>query len=309
MTGTIFLTAVSANNLAPVRLMIDSLRTFGGELADAPFWVFASDPSTGSPVPAAPAQAGQRPEPVRALETGSTRVLPLTAPDPVTTYTLGKKVTACARAEELAPAGTRSLVWIDAAYLFCQPPTLFALSADCDAAFRPVHIRNVGLSPSEPLDAFWSGIYSALGVDDVRTTVTSFVDGQLLRTYFNSHAFAINPALGLMRGWYEHFQLLVSNKSFQSVACTDESHQIFLFQALLSALVATSIDPARICFLPPTYNYPYHLQNQIPENQRAATLNELVCFTYEERDIHPTALTGIQVHEPLRSWLEARVMA
>jgi hypothetical protein len=270
--------------------MIDSLRTFGGELADAPFWVFSPDL-----------------EPVRALETGATRVLPLPVADPAAGYPFGKKVAACARAEELAPAGTRSLVWVDAAYLFCQPPSLFALGADCDAAFRPVHIRNVGLPPSEPLDTFWKGIYTALGVDDILTTVTSFVDGQLLRTYFNSHAFAVNPALGLMQGWYEHFRLLVTNKSFQSAACADERHQFFLFQALLSALVATSIEPARLRILPHIYNYPYNLHDRVPAEKRPSALNETVSFTYEERDIRPDAVTGIEVREPLRAWLESHL--
>ncbi len=286
---TIFLTTASPKNLANVRLMIDSLRTFGGELAGASFWVFASDPDQ-----------------VRALETDSTRVLPLTVPDLVSAYPFGKKVAACARAEELAPAGTRSLVWVDPACLFVQPPLRFALDADCDAAFRPVHIRNVGLPPSEPPDAFWSGIYSALGVDDIPATVTSFVDGQLLRAYFNSHAFAVNPALGLMRHWYELFRKLVADAVFQSAACADDAHQIFLFQALLSALVATSVNPSRLCILPPTYNYPYNLHERVPQEKRPAALNDLVSFTYEERSIQPTALTGIEVHEPLRSWLESK---
>lgn len=284
---TIFLTTVSIKNLTLVRRMIASLRTFGGELADAPFWVFASDL-----------------EPVRALETDQTRIHPLTVPDPVTGYPFGKKVAACARAEELAPAGTRSLVWVDAAYLFVQPPGLFALGADADAAFRPVHIRNVGLPPSDPLDAFWRGIYAALGVDDIPATVTSFVDGQTLRAYYNSHAFAVNPALGLMRRWYEVFQKLVGDARFQSTACADDAHQIFLFQAILSALAATSIKPERLRLLPPTYNYPYNLHERVPAEKRSAALNEAVSFTYEERDIRPEALTGIQVREPLRSWLE-----
>jgi hypothetical protein len=284
--NTIFLTIASPQSAPAVRQLIDSLRTFGGELANAPFWVFASDP-----------------EPVRALETESTRILPLTVPDPVAGYILGKKVAACARAEELVPAGTRSLVWIDAGCVIVQPPTLLILSQNFDAAFRPVHIRNVGLTPSDPLDAFWSGIYSALGVDEHRTTVTSFVDNQVLRTYFNSHSFAINPKLGLMRRWYELFQKLVGDAKFQSEACADERHQIFLFQGLLSALIASSVDPERICLLPPTYNYPYNLHNRVPQEKRPAALNDLVSFTYEERSIQPTALTGIEVHEPLRSWL------
>lgn len=283
---TIFLTTASAKSLATVRLLIDSLRTFGGEQAKAPFWVFATDP-----------------EPVRGLENDATRVLPLPVADQAAGYLFGRKVAACARAEQLAPRGTRSLAWVDPACLIVQPPVLFALDADFDAAFRPVHIRNVGLPPAEPLDAFWKGIYAAVGVDDISSTVTSFVDGQLLRTYFNSHSFAINPTLGLLRRWYEHFQRLVSDAAFQSAACSNEPHQVFLFQALLSALVATSVDPQRVRLLPDTYNYPLHLQNQIPNARRLAAINETVCFPYEELSIHPSAVTGIEVREPLRTWL------
>jgi len=290
MTETIFLTYATPGNLPLVRLMINSLRTFGGELAEALFWIFTLDPGS-----------------VSSLETESTHVLMLEVSEAVSSYPFGRKVAACARAEELVPTGTRSLTWIDPACIIVQPPIRFALSANCDAAFRPVHIRNVGLTPSEPLDTFWNGIYTALGVKDIHTTVNSFVDDQTLRTYFNSHAFAINPGLGLMQGWYEHFQLLISNKTFQSTACSDESHQIFLFQAILSTLIASSIAPDRICLLHPAYNYPYHLQKKIPESSRAKTLNELVCFTYEDEDIQPSNLTGIEVHDPLRAWLENRI--
>jgi hypothetical protein len=287
---TIFLTTACVKNEPLVRLLIDSLRTFGGELAEAPFWVFSTDP-----------------EPVRGLEAGSTHVLPLPVSDKAAGYLFGKKVAACARAEELAPTGTRSLVWIDPACLFVQPPALFALGTDCDAAFRPVHIRNVGLLPTEPLDAFWQGIYAAVGVEEVTSTLTSFVDGQLLRTYFNSHAFAINPALGLMTRWYELFQKLISDAAFQSAACADDRHQIFLFQALLSTLVATLVEPGRVRILPYTYNYPYNLQARVPAEKRLAALNEAVCFPYEQLSIHPAEVTGIEIHEPLRAWLEARI--
>lgn len=287
-TNTIFLTTASANSEPAVRLMIDSLRAFGGELAETPCWVFASKPDL-----------------VPAFIDKHTDILPLMVSDSLTGFPFGIKVTACARAEALAPAGMNSLVWIDPSCIVIQPPILFELGVDCDAAFRPVHIRNVGLSPGEPLDEFWKGIVAAVGVDDIQTTVTSFVDGQLLRSYFNSHAFAINPALGLMQRWEELFRQLVGDRSFQSSACTDEPHQVFLFQALLSTLFATSVDPARLRILPPDYNYPYNLQDRIPSDRRLAVLNETVCFTYEDRPIHPAEVTGIEVHEPLRAWLAA----
>jgi len=291
MSSLLFLTIVGSPERARrARLLIDSLRSFGGGLADSPFWVFAP-----------------RLELVRTLKDERTRILPLAAPDPVLAYPFGGKVAACARAEELAPVGTRSLISIDTSCLIVRPPLLFDLGSDFDAALRPVHIRNVGLPVAAPLDEFWMGIYTAIGVDDIHSTVDSFVDGQRLRSYFNSHSLTVNPGRGLFRRWYELFQRLLANREFQSRACVDELHQIFLFQALLSALIAASLDLQRIRILPPSYNYPYNLQARVPETSRAAALNELVCFTYEERSLRPETVTDIQVREPLRSWLEVCV--
>lgn len=293
-SSIIFLTLTSAEDEPAVHLLIDSLRTFGGALANVPFWVFA-----------------MHPEELRsmeyALENESTRLLQLEAPVPVASYPFGKKVAACASAENLAPVGARALVWIDPTCLIVQPPELFDLGMDYDAAFRPVHIGNVGLSSVQPLDAFWQGIYHALDVDDISTTVTSFVDNQRLRTYFNTHAFVINPVLGLMNRWYGLFQQLVNDVHFQTTACPDVRHQIFLFQAVLSALVASSLNPARLLILPPTYNYPYNLQEHVQPDRRAEAINDLICFTYEGRTILPDAMTDIHVREPLRTWLEAHV--
>lgn len=284
-----FTLGTSPEELRAVALMVGSLRTFGGDLAEALVWVFTTDLQAARP-----------------LETANTRTVLLKDADSLPVYPFSRKVAACALAEQLAPQGTGSLVWIDPSVLVVKPPVGFDLGENYDAAFRPVHIRNVGLPPAEPIDAFWRGIYAAAGVDEITTTTTSFVDGQRLRSYFNSHTFSVNPALGLMQRWNMLFQRLATDPSFQASACGDETHRVFLFQALLSTLIASSIEPGRVRILPPGYNYPYHLQEQIPAGRRLAALNEAVCFAYEDLSIHPATLSGIQVHEPLRSWLEAQ---
>ncbi len=289
--GVIFVTAVrTPAGKATASLMIRSLRNFGGDLGGCPVHVFALDPRTES---------------CQGLAGGQVQVEPLELKGPLASNPFGGKVCACARAEELAPAGTHSLVWIDPACLVVQPPSLFELGDDYDAAFRPVHIRNVGLPPSEPLDAFWKGIYNSVGVADIQVTTESFVDGVRLRAYYNSHAFAINPALGLMEEWRNHFEKLVSDQAYQSAACADDDHQVFLFQAMLSALVAARLDPARVRTLPPAYNYPYHLQDRIPTDRRLEFMDQAVTVTYEDSCLHPEKLVGIKVREPLRTWLEA----
>jgi hypothetical protein len=78
-----------------------------------------------------------------------------------------------------------------------------------------------------------------------------------------------------------------------------------LFQAILSALIVTTLDSRRVRILPPTYNYPYNLQARVPIEHRAQSLSDLVCFTYEDRSIDPGAMTDIAIDERLRAWLAA----
>jgi hypothetical protein len=113
----------------------------------------------------------------------------------------------------------------------------------------------------------------------------------------------VNPSRGLLRKWLECFQTLVLDKAYQATYCHDELHQVFLHQAVLSALLATSLEPARIRVLPPTYSYPYNLHESVPPERRAPMLNDLVSITYEDRSLDPAIVDDIGIREPLRSWL------
>ena len=144
---------------------------------------------------------------------------------------------------------------------------------------------------------------------EVSATVQSFVDQRVLRAYYNSHAFSVNPALGILSRWLEHFQALVCDAIFQQAACQDAPHQIFLFQALLSALITKEVDHRRLYILPPQYNYPFNLHDRMPAEHRAGVLNDVVTFAYEDRSLNPAEITDIMVEEPLRSWLAAHCAA
>lgn len=286
----IFLTMVhSPTEKIGAKLLIQSLRQFGGKMSQCPFWLFESDKVQGSCTDLIPLNV---------------EVFPLEENNATKHYIFSSKVSACHQAEKMASPKTKTLIWMDTNCLIVQPPLLFDLGDTFDAAVRPVHIRNVGLTRKDPIDQYWRGIYYAIGVDDLPGAVDSFVDGQHLRPYFNSHAFAVNPALGLMCKWSEKFESLVSDRDFQERACKDDFHQIFLFQAILSALLAASIPSERLRILPTTYNYPYNLHDRVPTDKRAQSFNESVCFTYEDRTIQPDEVTDIQIHEPLRSWLK-----
>lgn len=289
----IFLTLIrTAKDVHFVRLLSASIRSFGGTLSQCPIWVFAADPVADGRFPL-----------------NNVQIFPLNVPENVSHYFFADKLFACAQAEAMAAPDVQSLVWMDPECLVVQPPNLFDLATVYDAAVRPVHIKNVGLLSGEPLDAFWQKVYTAVGLQDVPLMVETFVGQEPIRAYFNSHAFAINPACGLLRRWCDCFTRLVMDEGFQTAVCQDIRHQIFLHQAILAALLLAELDEQRILILPPTYNYPYNLHHTVPTTRRAQTLNELVCLTYEERTLQPGVVTDIKINEPLFTWLQNQFVA
>jgi hypothetical protein len=289
---TTFLTLVrTTSERSCARILIDSIRSFGGILSLCPIWLFEADL--------------QR-EPCESQEDMNVQVFSLSVPDTVRHYYFADKVYACAQAEEMVSPNAQSLIWIDPACLVIRPPLLYDLGQAFDAAVRPVHIRNVGLLPEEPLDGFWKKICETVGVSDIPTTVETFVDGQRIRSYFNSHAFAINPSRGLLRQWFEWFEALVCDGEYQKDSCQDERHQVFLHQAVWSALLVAELDSKRVRELPPDYNYPYNLHQSVPAGRRVAVLNDLVSVVYENRSLDPKQVDDIDIHDPLRTWLSAR---
>jgi hypothetical protein len=287
--SAVFLTMARTNvGKSCAGTLIESIRDFGGELSRCPVWLFEAHPEE---------------TPCGSLAGNGVRVIPLRVPDSVKQYYYADKVYACALAEEMATQNVRSLVWIDPGCLVIQPPLLFDLGTAFDAAVRPVHIKNVGLSPAQPLNVFWKRICEVVDMEDIRTTVETYVGAQRIRSYFNSHAFAINPSKGFLRWWFECFEILASDGEYQKAACPDDLHQIFLHQAVLSAALVSRFTPERIRILPPDYNYPYNLHSSAPVERRAAALNDLVCIAYEERPLNPGLVDDIAIHDPLRSWL------
>ena len=100
---------------------------------------------------------------------------------------------------------------------------------------------------------------------------------------------------------------LLADADFQASACADDLHRIFLFQALWSALLTAELPRERLRLLPPDYNYPYNLHGRVAPERRAAALNELTSLTYEGRSLAPELVQDVEIREPLRSWLAARV--
>jgi hypothetical protein len=268
--------------------LIKSLRAFGGPLQDSPFFIFFTRPGIASQH--------------RANDEG-VHFVQLEVEAELQNYWFGEKVAVCSEAEAMLDGNVQSLIWMNPESIIVNPPNHFHLGSSCDAAFRPVHIQNVGIRIDEEMDPFWSEIYRIVELRDIPYNVESFVDAQTLLPYFNTHLFSINPSLSVLRTWLDTFRRMVADRVFQAEACADIRHQIFLHQAILSTLLIKLLDWERIEFLPPEYSYPLHLHHEIPLDRQADSLNGLVCPVFESGYQHPDTLNGIEVQEPVLSWI------
>lgn len=291
--AVVFTLVRSAADEGGVRLLIESLRAFGGALADSTVLVFQSDPG-----------AGLRVYP----DLDSVYGIPLTVPPVLRKHHFAAKVYAASEAEKMAWDDAGILVWMNSGCLVTGPPVLLDVGRSMDAAFRVVHVRNVGSPADSPVDGFWERVYHGAGVAAPTEALESFVDREAIRPYFNSHMFSVNPSRGLLRRWLELWTSAVSDEEFMSGPCADEEHRIFLHQAILSALLMEPLAEGRLRELPSEYSYPLHFHDRVPEDRRPATLEELVCPVYEGVFRYPESLNGLAVADPLGSWLKEHTL-
>jgi hypothetical protein len=289
MSRNVLITLVSeADEVSRTRLMLASLRHFGGPLAGIPAWIFTPDRVELH---------------LDELRSENNWIVRFSIPRTVGEYLFGAKVAACAEAEKLAGDSVETLIWMDPGCLVISPPDLFLLEDGKAAALRPVHVRNVGIRAGKEPDGFWRGIFHQLNTAPPDAEVLTFVEDEGILPYFNTHCFSIDPSLGIMRQWLIHFTELVNDDEFQESHCRDALHRIFLHQAVFSGIMCGSIGLDKCRLLPPTYSYPYNLQSRIPPERKSDVLNDLVCIAYEKRCLDPESVNDIAVREPLRSWL------
>jgi hypothetical protein len=222
----------------------DSLRTYGGALRDLPVRIYAP-----SQLEAALAGQAARLDELR-VETRTVDV-----PPEALGYLLGAKPFAAARAERDAE-GFDLLAIVAPNTIVLQAPEAFLLPPTTKLGWSTVHHQNVGSLASEPPDAFWSRLYTALEVTPERVfTNQTLADGKTVRFYFNAGSFVVRPENGLLQRWAAAFERLIADPEMAAL-CAEGPHNIFLHQAALAGAALASLEPSDTVRLPDTYSYP-----------------------------------------------------
>lgn len=275
------------DDFSGVQLLIKSLRQFGGTHRNSPFWIFLTPAMKKSKV----------------LENlGNTQQFKVEDQPFKPPYFFSTKVTAWVKAEEMARQQTRLLAWIDPCCLVLKEPSLFILDEKINAAFRPVHIRNVGQPVEQEIDGFWKSVLKQCNTPQVTDSIESFVDEQTILPYFNTHCFSIDPSFGILAKTKSNLHSLVEDTCFIGEYCSDSPHKIFLFQAVLSATLFAITSMEHIRILPPDYGYPFHLQEKISSEKRIHQMSEMTIMIYEEEQNLPLAFQQLSISPEIQGW-------
>lgn len=176
MENIVFATMATPASLTQTMMLLDSLRTFGGELANSPCIMLT--PKSVSLFSHATEER---------LNAINIRPVPLDLTDEARQFPLASIVYAASAAEEQVRGRARILVWMSENTLVINPPAAFLLPKKINYAYRPVHHTRIGSVYEKPLDGFWSLIYQHCGVaEDKVFPMETCTRDNTLRAYFNA---------------------------------------------------------------------------------------------------------------------------
>ena len=286
-----FLLCVERGRLESQTLLcVESLREFGGGLADVPVHAFAPRPGHEPAKETLDALAGYGVNYV--AEPLNTQVgdLPHT-----------NKVFVSAWAEENVDAEV--LVFTDSDTVFLGEPAELR-AGDWDAAARPVGAVNKGSTgPGHRNEDDWQTLYDVLDVS-ARPFVETVVGRERVRAYFNAGLVALRRATGRGVAWRDATLRLLDS----SVAARPPMRRQ-IDQLALAGVLADRMD--RVKVLPDTYSYPLPKRIKLPAEMQALDLPDLV-HVHGHRWLHKPGLLD-EVHPPLDAasapyrWLSERL--
>lgn len=297
MARIVFATAAqSLVALTQALLLARSLRAFGGALAGQPFWVYVPCDTVRS-------------DPVLAekLAAAGATTLDYTLDEEAAVFPFAPKTIAAGLAEDQAAATAPLLAWMDPDTLVLQEPSPLLLAAAKSLGCRPVDHTLIGSRISTPPDAFWTTIYDRCGIlEDHLPTMTTSVDQQAIRPYFNAGLLVVRPQLGLLRAWSDAFLDVYLQPAYTVFYEQSPLYRIFLHQAMLAGVILARLAPADWLELPARVNYPLHMHADYPPAGRARRLNDLVTCRYDSAAPKESWAARLAIDEPLRGWLAAQ---
>jgi len=287
--------AKSTTSFRKIRVLLDSLKDFGGELFRAPLLIMHPD-SLDVTI-----------EDARLLKLPDVQMIPFRISSEEMDFPLAVVAIGAAAAEEAVAGKVENLVWLLEDTLILRSPYALVLPASVQYAYRPVHHTQIGSLWKASPDGFWTAIYHHSRVEpDHLFPMDTCVRDNTIRPYFNAGCQVTRPQNELFSRWCELFRSLYRHPDFR-LFFDNLLYRVFMHQAVLAGAVLSSFSPAQLYELPESYNYPLHLHADYPPKFRPTKLSDLVTCRYETFDELKKILAFITVDEPIKTWILSRI--
>jgi hypothetical protein len=274
-------------------LLVESIRTFAGSLAQAPIWCFV--PQYGKQL---------SPKTESRLTALNVTLMPYDVAIEVARFFFAADIRAAQIAESTSTGKTDLLVWLGSNTLILKEPQAFVLPDGKSLGYRPVHHANIGSVYGTPVDPFWTLVYRYCAVPESRiSAMKTHIDGQELRPYFNAGMIVTKPDNRLFETWHDTFFSVYQEPELQELYRKDERYLIFIHQALLSGIIMKTFAQNEIVELPGTYNYPIHLHREDITEGRPVLIDELVTVRHEGFYKDPDWMKKIPASDSLKQWV------
>jgi hypothetical protein len=287
--------AASPASFRKIRVLLDSLKHFGGEMFRPPLVVLHPD------------NLDVTVENARLLKSPDVHTVPFSISTEELDFPLATVAIGAAAAENAVAGRAENLVWLLEDTLVLRSPSALVMPAWAQYAYRPVHHTNIGSVWRAPPDDFWAAIYRHCKVQPNHLfPMNTCLRDNAIRPYFNAGCQITRPQNELFSRWRESFRRLYRHPDFRPFFA-NPSYRVFMHQVVLAGVVLSSFCPGQLYELPESYDYPFHLHTDYPHELRPTKLNDLVTCRYETFNELKQKLGFIAVDEPVKAWILSRI--
>lgn len=263
--------ADSPEELYHTRVLVESIRAFGGALALSRVQVYVPQELLAAKHPL-----------IDSLNMLGAEVIGGETPDEALAFPYAAKVYAAAQCEASVADKTAVLVWMDEDTIVLQEPGEFALPEHVALAYRTVMHKNIGSMWAEPVNAFWQRVYDKLAISESSLfPMTTVASREEIRPYINAGLLVVRPERGLLRGWAQDFEKLYSDSVLVDMASKDRLTAIFLHQVALLGPILRSLRRTEMSELPFAYNYPLFFDKMFGAPAPFNSLDSVVTLRYD----------------------------
>jgi hypothetical protein len=146
----------------------------------------------------------------------------------------------------------------------------------------------------QSVDFFWQLIYTIFRIDaELLPMMTTTVDQEAIRPYFNAGLVVVHPADGLLRRWAKWFLALYQDARFKPFYAANPLYAVFMHQAVLTGVILSCTQPEARHLYDYHVHYPLHMHQQHP--QAVSHLNDLITCRYDTllETTHPQEIIPI----------------